>query len=321
MTNGKKPWKSLADQLSLLNERGLISDNNDAALDYLARVGYYRLSGYWYSFRELEILRNEDGKLSYIRKDQFIEGSHLEDAVKLYVFDKKLRLLALDALERIELAVRVDIAHLLGEKDVHAHENPDVLHGKFSKQKIKRGRDQGKTQHEVWLEHYSSVVHRSRREPFVAHYMNKYGKLPIWVATEVWDFGLMSKLYAGMKEVDQSKIAVKYGAADGKVFAGWLRSFNFIRNVSAHHSRLWNINILERAALVADDDFWKQSNNARSFYYFCLMQKIMKVICPNSTWLVRFSDLMNEFPEIGCGAVTLKDFGILDDWQDWELWQ
>ncbi|SCZ65324.1 hypothetical protein SAMN03097708_02833 [Thiohalomonas denitrificans] len=48
--NQSKPWKSFADQLALLKERGLQVDNEPAALDYLARIGYYRLSGYWYSF-------------------------------------------------------------------------------------------------------------------------------------------------------------------------------------------------------------------------------------------------------------------------------
>lgn len=321
MSNTGKPWLSLDDQLTLLNERGLVADNRNAALDYLARVGYYRLSGYWYSFRELEIKQSEGGKLSYLRMDAFIEGSHFEDAVKLYVFDKKLRLLALDALERIELSVRVDIAHLLGEQDIHAHENPNLFHGKFSKQKIKKGKDQGRTRHEVWLERYSSVLDRARREPFVAHYMAKYGKLPIWVATEVWDFGLMSKLYAGMKQADQDSIAAKYGASDGKAFAGWLRSFNFIRNVSAHHSRLWNINVLERAALIQEDEYWQQLNDARPFYYFCLMQKLMKIICPNSTWLIRFAELVDEFPDVGCGGVTLNDFGMIENWLDWGLWQ
>jgi len=67
----------------------------------------------------------------------------------------------------------------------------------------------------------------------------------------------MSKLYAGMKEADKWVIAQKYGAANGKAFEGWLRSFNFIRNVSAHHSRLWNINVLERAALLQDDSHWQ----------------------------------------------------------------
>jgi len=72
----------------------------------------------------------------------------------------------------------------------------------------------------------------------------------------------MSKLFAGMQQNHKLIIANKYVAANGKVFAGWLRSLNFIRNVSAHHSRLWNINILERASLLQDNAYWKQQNNA-----------------------------------------------------------
>ncbi len=315
-----KPWKSFEEQLAILRGRGLLVDNEPAALDYLDRIGYYRLSGYWYSFRELEITQDDDGRLHSHRKDNFLDGSHFEDAVKLYVFDKKLRLLALDALERIELAVRVDIAHLLGKEDIHAHENANLFHGRFSKQLIKKGSNAGKTQHQLWRERYEHMVFRARREPFVEHYINKYGKLPIWVAIEIWDFGLMSKMYAGMKANDQLGIAQKYGAVNGRVFAGWLRSMNFIRNVSAHHSRLWNINVLERSALLQDDACWQQLNNARPFYYFCLMQKMMSEICPNSSWGNRFSDLLGEFPNVGCKAVSLKDFDLLENWQDWELW-
>ncbi len=124
-----------------------------------------------------------------------------------------------------------------------------------------------------------------------------------------------------MKPQDQLIIANKYGAENGKKFAGWLRSLNFIRNVSAHHSRLWNINILERSALVSDDELWKSLNNARPFFYFCIMQKIMQVICPNSTWSVRFSELLDEFPNVDSATVSLNDFGLVEGWNDWSLWE
>lgn len=311
--NHEKSWVSFADQLALLKSRGLIIDNDTAALDYLERIGYYRLSGYWYSFRAI----NEDSREGIPRRlDDFIYNSHFEDAVKLYVFDKKLRLLALDALERIELALRVDIAHLLGELDIYAHENPILFHGNFAK----KTNHTGKTQHQYWVEKYNSHVHRARREPFVEHYLQKYDRLPIWVAIEIWDFGLLSKMYAGMQFKHQEQIATKYGAENGKAFKGWLRGLNFIRNVAAHHSRLWNINVLERAKLPEDDDYWQQLNNARPFFYFCLMQRFMDVICPNSSWSDRFTELMIEFPDVRCEAVSLADFGLIDGWQDWNLW-
>jgi abortive infection bacteriophage resistance protein len=314
--NQSKPWHSYVDQLALLKQRGLLVDNETAALDYLERIGYYRLSGYWYSFRQLELSEDANGGISYQRLDQFMDGSHFEDAVKLYVFDKKLRLLALDALERIELALRVDIAHMLGELDIYAHENPAMFHGNFSK----KTNHTDKTRHQIWLEKYQGQLHRARRTPFVEHYMNKYGRLPIWVAIEIWDFGLLSKLYAGMKFNHKEQIAAKYGVTNSKDFSGWLRGLNFIRNVSAHHSRLWNINVLERANLPQDDAYWQQLNNARPFFYFCLMQRLMRVICPNSSWSSRLADLFVEFPKVGCGAVSLADFGLLEDWQAWDLW-
>lgn len=311
-----KPWKSFVEQLEILKHRGLLVDNKEAALDYLDRIGYYRLSGYWYSFRELELSQNENGIVTHKRLDNFTPGSHFKDAVNLYIFDKKLRLLALDALERIELAIRVDIAYLLGKHDIYAHENAKLFHGNFTKKANKNGN----TGHEEWLSRYKQFVHRARREPFVAHYIKKYGKLPIWVAIEILDFGLMSKLYAGMQYKHKQEIAEKYGAKDGSNFIGWLRGLNFIRNVSAHHSRLWNINILERANLP-DDPHWQQLNNARPFFYFCLMRKLLMVISPKSKWHQRFSELMNDFPNPDCGTVHLTDFGVIEDWEQWDLWQ
>jgi abortive infection bacteriophage resistance protein len=87
-----------------------------------------------------------------VRRDTFVAGSRFEDVVRLYVFDKKLRLLALDALERIEMAVRVDVAHLLGKRDACAHEHLDCLHGNFARRTIGRGMNAGKTEHQLWLE-------------------------------------------------------------------------------------------------------------------------------------------------------------------------
>ena len=118
-----KPWLSFSDQLLQLQARGLHVDDHVAALDYLERLGYYRLSGYWYPLGVIvPVASQAQGRA--VRLDTFVPGSRFEDVVRLYVFDKKLRLLALDALERIEMAVRVDVAYLLGEHAARAHESP-----------------------------------------------------------------------------------------------------------------------------------------------------------------------------------------------------
>ncbi|MCP5345017.1 MAG: Abi family protein [Pseudomonadales bacterium] len=306
----------MRDQLTLLKQRGLLMDNEAAALDYLARIGYYRLSGYWYPLREIDRAASVQQQRP-IRSDQFAAGSHFEDVVKLYVFDKKLRLMALDALERIEMAVRVDVAHLLGAKEPCAHENPDCLHGNFAKKTIKKGKNQGKTEHQLWIEKYNTMIHRARREPFIEHHNQKYGgRLPIWVAIEVWDFGLLSRLFDGMQYADKNHIAQKYGLADGETLAKWLRSLNFIRNVSAHHSRLWNINVLELSPRLAA---WPAMKTTKPFMYFVMMTHLLSVICPNSSWTRRFVHLLKDYPVMGDGVLSLDDFGACEGWEEWLL--
>jgi abortive infection bacteriophage resistance protein len=313
-----KPWLSFNDQLQHLQTRGLHVDDHAAALDYLERLGYYRLSGYWYPLRAIDRAASQ-AQNKAVRLNTFVAGSRFEDVVRLYVFDKKLRLLALDALERIEMAVRVDVAHLLGQRDAKAHENPACLHGNFTKKPIASGSNKGKTEHQVWLEKYQSLLHRARNEPFVAHHLHEYGGLPIWAAIELWDFGALSKLFAGMQFADQQSIAALYSAPSGRAFAQWLRSLNLIRNVSAHHSRLWNINVLELSALPQG---WpSQLNNKRPFFYFCLMQQLLMVICPNSSWVQRFKDLLAEgFPVTVNSPFSLSEFGIFPGWEGWSLW-
>ncbi len=164
------------------------------------------------------------------------------------------------------------------------------------------------------------MLHRARKEPFVVHHLQQYGALPIWAAVEVWDFGLLSKLFAGMQHADQEQIATLYKAPSGQAFAQWLRSLNFIRNVAAHHSRLWNINVVERAAVPAH---WStELDNSRPFFYFCLMRQLLEVICPRSTWGQRVAALLNgEFPDTNNARLSLQDFGAFAGWEQREPWQ
>jgi len=314
-----KPWRSFQEQLEMLKARGLLVDNDSAALDYLRRIGYYRLSGYWYPLRMIDPIASA-AQRKPVRRDEFVPGSRFEDVVRLYVFDKKLRLLALDALERIEMAVRVDVAHLLGKRDPLAHLRADCLHGNFAKKKIAKGKDAGKTEHELWIAKHDTLLHRARKDPFVEHHRAKYGSVPIWAAIEVWDFGQLSKIFAGLQYADQQTIAAKYHARDGDAFGKWLRTLNFIRNVSAHHSRLWNLNVLEVAPVPPD---WPQElKNTRPYFCFCLMQRMITTLCPNSSWGQRFvNTITQEFPTFGGSSVTISDFGAPLGWDHWDLWK
>ncbi|ARB71695.1 TPA: Abi family protein [Neisseria meningitidis] len=299
---GFKLWKSYDEQLEILRSRGLQIDDEKKALGYLRTIGYYRLSGYFYSFRQFA------PESSKSRLDEFITDTRFEDVKSLYMFDKKLRQLALDALERIEVALRVNIAHTLGRHDPLAYKDSKYSATGFD--------------HAEWLDRYNRLVEREKKTGFVKHHLEHYADLPVWVACEVWDFGTMSMLYKGMLNKDKDSIAKLYRLKDGKHLQTHLHAFNFIRNVSAHHSRLWNRDITFKASLKGlSDAEWKSLPINKPFVYFCLMKRMLDVICPRTEWGNRLLALLDEFPDVANEAVSLRDMGLENNPRDWRLWQ
>lgn len=323
-----KPWISYAEQLANLKQRGLIVTDDHKALSYLERIGYYRLSGYWYPFRERSEIccpidgTKKKGKTDRMALDQFKPGTTFAQAVKLYVFDKRLRLLVLDALERIEIALRVDISHFLGHIDACAYTKPELFYPGFSQDWNTKT---GLTKHQDWLAYQARLIQRSKEE-FMVHVKKQYGlPLPIWITCEVWDFGALSRLFDGMQEADQDFLSAKYGVRNGRHFASWLRSLNYLRNVCAHHSRLWNRNIIDQAKLtpigevvVLDQFRGKEHALARPFFLLCIIWHLLTTINPTSTWWSRLREhLLNNFPDLQATGLNLKGMGTIDGWEHW----
>jgi abortive infection bacteriophage resistance protein len=327
-----KPWKSYQDQLDQLIQRGLLVTDRAKALHYLERIGYYRLSGYWYPFRERSGVycplaasngkKFKRGSTDRLVLDDFKAGASFENAVDLYVFDKKLRLLVMDALERIEIGLRVDISHSLGKKDPFAYLKPELFFEGFS---TKLDETTGLSGHHQWLTKQATLISRSREE-FIKHNKAKYGfPLPIWVVCEIWDFGTLSSLFAGMTEADQDTIARKYGLSNGRDFASWLRSLNYLRNVCAHHSRLWNRNIVDQPKLPKAgevswvDPFLGNSHClARPFLLLCIVKNLLTIINPSSTWGQRLKLSLLEFPDLQHLGLNLVGMGVVAGWEQWD---
>ncbi|RMX14875.1 Abi family protein [Legionella jordanis] len=307
-----KPYLTFDQQLNLLKSRGMEVTNEKIALEYLRRLGYYRLSGYWYPCRQLCKPSNIQHKQSRLmRLDNFMTGTKFEDIVNLYVFDKKLRLIVLDAIERIEVAVRVEIAYLLGKTDPFAYNNQTLLHGNFTK---KFNKLSGKSKHQEWLSKHDELINRSK-EDFAIHYKSQYGlPLPIWVAIELWDFGLLSTFYQGMRVHDKDFISKKYGINNWQIMESWLRTLNYVRNVVAHHSRLWNRNLIDQPKLPKLGDMGAFDHlignthmTSRVYVVLCILSYLLKSICPKSSWYIRVSSLVDSFPNTP--HFRIKDMG------------
>ncbi len=313
-----KPFLTLDGQIDLLKSRGMVITDRDRARRYLSKINYYRLSAYWYPFRK----RSVSGATTILEED-FNEGVHFSDALDLYIFDKKLRLICLDALERIEIALRTDITIELAQLNPWAHREPEKLHGNFTRRGA-NSTDQSK--HEKWLERVDSKAEKSK-EAFAEHFRSKYpgAQMPLWVASELWDFGALSHLYSGLKVVNRTSVASIYGSVSWKEMETWLRSLNDVRNICAHHSRLWNRPLVNQPrwpaqGIIPDLDHLGQDSRAQTRIYAALlvMRHMLRTISPNSTWCLWLIDHLDTFP--ANDFVSLKNAGFPDDWRTQAIW-
>jgi abortive infection bacteriophage resistance protein len=305
-----------------------------AAAACLGRIGYYRLSGYWYSARRSHIATHPltrailphpiSGKPQIIVQDEFRSGTTFQQVMDLYVFDKRLRLLFLDAIERVEVALRVDIALLIGARGAWAHRDPAQLHGNFTK---KINPLHGETDYKKWLERLDQTFDRSKDE-FVKHFKRKYpgDQPPIWIAIELWDFGMLSVFLGGMQMDDREALAKKYGLPRPALLASWARNLNNVRNMCAHHGRLWNRSPADQATppkrgeipmldhLAAD-----KVAQSRIYATAAALQFLLRTINPTSTWGKRLEKHLASFPY---SAVSqLGQAGFSDNWSSLQLWQ
>ncbi len=292
--------------------------DDGAAIECLHRNGYYRLSAYWYPFREITPASAPR------RSDTFLPDSRFEDAAALYVFDKRFKLLLLDALERVEIAVRVEIALQLGPRDTFAHTNTALLHPNF----VTRVNRTGQTDYQAWTTKFNGYVNRSKDE-FILHYERKYGSrhpLPIWIAIELWDFGLLSHFYGGLTIRDRQAVAARFFVPDWQLMESWLRSLNYVRNVIAHHGRLWNLNLsvnprLPRRDVMPDFNVLLPLTNVgtRVYSICCILAHFSHVVNPTSSWPSQLINLIEAFPPMS--HVSTRDMGFPADWRAHKFWK
>jgi len=268
-------------QLAQLKDRGLSVRDEGQALHWLANVSYYRLSAYSLPFRH---------------DDRFHPGTDFSDIVDLYVFDRRLRLLLLDAIERIEVASRTavtyEISHALGAFGYADRSNfsPKFQHGRF-------------------LADVSKEEGRAN-ETFVEHFRKKYTSeihLPIWMVTELISFGALSQLYAHLSPQLRSRVAVRYHVHES-VFANWLHALSYVRNVCAHHKRLWNRELAIRPMVPRNDRRWARLSidNTRLAASLAVIAHLLQCVAPGSEWADRVAELFDAYPNVPRAAMGFK---------------
>jgi abortive infection bacteriophage resistance protein len=316
-----KRYLPIPEQIELLRGRGLSITDLGRAQRCLHRIGYYRLSGYWFPFRHQEIVFDRAGREERRVSDLFRTGTRFQDAMDLYVFDKKLRLLFIDAIERIEVALRVDIALILGTYAALAHRDGANFNAYFSRPNP----DTGITPHCRFLAKLDETMTRSR-EDFVISFAQKYDTpMPIWMCIELWDFGTLSTVLSGMKTIHLETLADRYGLPRYKLLVSWTQSINFVRNICAHHGRLWNRPPVQqpgptRFGEIPMLDHLAQDEYAQRRLYSvaAALQYLMRTVNPDSSWGSRLAEHLATFPAIA--GLSTRHMGFQDHWSKLDLW-
>jgi abortive infection bacteriophage resistance protein len=302
--NYTKSSLTFTQQAQRLIARGLIVENPQDLENYLSQVNYYRLSGYWYVFKQ---------ENPYTGEESFKPGTTFEMVRDRYEFDRRLRLLLLDAIERIEVAIfRTQLVEAntmaygpfgYAEKSNY---NPKFESSEFSK----------------LLSDIRDDENRSYEE-FVKRYRTKYIKeryLPLWMVAEFMSFGQLLTLYRNQHLAIKQSISHRYQLYP-MVLDSWLLVLNTIRNMCAHHNRIWN-RPLPLPARLPDrrkDPRWYVPDvvpENRLYTALTFTNYLLGYIVPNNPWKQSVKNLLAAYPDI-----PLAPMGIPETWQDSPLWK
>lgn len=304
-----KPPQTTRQHIDQLIDRGLILDNTEIERveHYLTHIGYYRLSAYLVPFEEKNI---KDGK----RNHQLIKGTQFNQVLDLYIFDRKLRILVMEAIERIEVSVRANWSNAitLENADAHAYMNPNL----FKKPWL----------HQKNLDKVTKELAQSE-EQSIKHYKNKYAQPflpPTWAMIETLTFGSLSHWFANTQSTEVKKIVTKsLGLPTNEVTQSVLQSLSLIRNICAHHGRLWNRQLVKQLPnirklktymvieqVTTKDGKSQQQPNRKLFNYLLTINHIMQTIQPKTSWSQRLDQLLATLP-----ANYLQKMGLPITWQ------
>lgn len=301
-----KPPLTFAQQITRLEKKGMFFEDKDLAEAKLASISYYRLSGYWYPFR----IRNDQNVVT----SQFQDGTNFNEVVSLYEFDRKLRSLILDAIERVEIAVRTQFTYQMGHRyGAFGYTDKGNFHSKFD--------------HQKWLGKIQNEVSWST-DDFIKHYSLKYAgfpKVPIWMLTEVISLGALSVGYRGLinnraQGIEDKKLISDHFSLHHKKLGDWLHTLTYVRNICAHHGRLWNRSLAIKPDRTKDVNWLPPMTprNDRIFYVLLMLRHLLKGTGNGDDWAVEVNNILEP---LAAERKWRSAMGLPENWREHPLWK
>jgi abortive infection bacteriophage resistance protein len=307
-----KPPLDFKGQLDLLEKRGLIIEERSEAVHYLQEISYYRLSAYFLPYQKT--------------KDVFNRGVTFDQIIQTYSFDRDLRLLVFDCIERIEIAIRTQMIYGMAiyYNDSHWQDNKSLFIAPFYNSignKVDPYSD------------FQSIISKAktvrRPEVFIKHYCDNYhtpSNPSSWMCFELLTMGELSNLYKGLRNNADKKRIAEFFDVHHTVFISWMHAIAYVRNICAHHSRLWNKDLaIEPDKLLKPIGDWISKpfeNNKRVFYFLSILKYLLKRANSTNILSNKLKVLFDKYPTVPIQYIGIPSDskGNMQKWEQEPLW-
>ena len=300
-----KPALNVPQQLQKLQSRGLEVSNTAEAEHYLRFIGYYRLSAYALP------LQHHD------QPDKpFKLGTSFDSILNLYRFDRELRLLVMDAVERIEVAASSVIVNEMCVRH-GPHWFMDAAHFNPASRRFRHHELLNRIDKEFSIPSGGSNPARPHHEVFINHYFSKYTAPylpPAWMVAETLTLGTWSQIFENLRVTSERKQIAAHFGVDEQILRNWLHALTYLRNLCAHHARLWNRQTVIKITIAKRHQSFLTTND-RFYAFAVVIHDLMQRIAPQSGWHQRLEKLLLAHPFVDPAAM-----GFPVGWADEVFW-
>ncbi len=301
MPVANKDSKTIEEQISILKDRGgMLFKDEEQAKHFLINISYYRLKGYWW---DLQTDRNSH---------KFQENTYFETVIDRYNFDRHLRLILFDAIERIEIALRTKMIYYLSQSFGGLwYLNYSLVsnHAIHEKALIDLKREFNRSQ-EIFIKD------QKRRFPSE--------ETDAWKILEIASMGTLSKIYKNIHHQlpEKALVANSMGLNLHSELSSWLEAITYVRNIIAHHSKLWNSTMVKKPIFSLNNPIGNWFNDElidvqekKPFLIISTMLYLCDEVTPSHQIRKKILDLFLNNPNI-----PIYKMGFLNHWEQQPIW-
>lgn len=227
----KKPFKTVDEEILILQSRGLCIPDLDDAKKKLLNNNYYTvINGYKHPFLT---------KDSSSQNEQFKEGTSFDEIFALYEFDCQFRALLLKYILCVEHQLKSVISHTFAGtyRDVpfSKYLEPEYFDLAGHKQQVN---------YNNLIEHIKAELDHQRlnKNPVLLHYETNYNNIPPWILISVLSFGMVRSFFCSLKQKEQNEVSRHFHLYP-KEMTAYLSAMNTYRNSCAHDEVIYRLKL------------------------------------------------------------------------------